>query len=73
LIEIARSREDGCKRIREREKESVEAQAVYIETSLLSHQRVKGQREPFLALSLFKREHEIERKSSRVAVDLGGA
>lgn len=37
---------------REREKESVEAQAVYMDRSPLNYQRVKGQREPFLAPSL---------------------
>ena len=41
------------------ERERVGAQAVYIETSLLS-QRVKEQREPFLAPS-FERAHEIEK------------
>jgi hypothetical protein len=46
---------------RERESMGAGAQAVYIETSLLSHQRVKRQREPFLAPSLFKRAHETEK------------
>jgi hypothetical protein len=44
----------------EEERERVGAQAVYIETSLLS-QRVKEQREPKMAPSLFKRAHEIEK------------
>ncbi len=43
------------------ERERVGAQAVYIDTSLLSHQRVKGQRVHFLAPSLFKKAHEIKK------------
>jgi hypothetical protein len=42
----------------------VGAKAVYIKTSLLSHQRVKEQREPKMAPSLFKRAHEIEKVES---------
>ena len=54
-------REDSCERVGEGERERVGAQAVYIDTSLLSHQRVEGQREHFLATSLFKTAHEIEK------------
>lgn len=45
----------------EEERERVGAQTIYIDTSLLSHQRVRGQREHFLAPSLFKTAHEIEK------------
>jgi hypothetical protein len=45
----------------EREVESVGAQAVYIDTSLLSHRRVKRQREPKMAPSAFKRAGKIEK------------
>ena len=48
--------EDSCKRTSQRRKrERVAAQAVYIDTSLLS------QREPKMAPSFFKRVHEIEK------------
>jgi hypothetical protein len=52
--------EDSCKRTtrRRRKRERVGAQAVYIDTSLLS------QREPKMAPSLFKRVHEIEKMES---------
>ena len=72
-VEERLKKEDGCEqcnvgwkargwlRMNELDRrERVGAQAVYIHTSLLS-QRVKGQRESFLALSLFKRAHGIEK------------
>jgi hypothetical protein len=52
------------------ERERVGVQAVYIDTLLLSYQRVKGQREHFLAPPLFKRAQEIEKYDEGTLVRL---